>query len=657
MRRMWIFVLLLLAAPAAATAQPVTQPPAVNDACAVPADPRWTAQEAFVWGRVCVGATADFNAASGYGGHLDAKSPERWPESRVLSASFLESVLLKEPYRHALSRRGVAIVGARFSEPVDLSEALLTCPLLLRDSVFEKGAHFLRLKSEYSLDLDGSNLHSLDLNAARLLRLSMRGAVVGGDVNLAVANVAGNIQLDGSRFAGLVDLSGMHVGGFLFMRKGTELKTLNLANVDVAKNLEIIGSKATGALDMNELHVGGVLLLKDSEFADIDLRNVHVIAKLSFLGSRVHGKVRLALAQVDKNLEFEHATVAGDTDMGGIRVGGFLLIHNETHLAKVNLLNAKVEKEIDIVAATISGGLDMDRLQAGGPLTVSEASLNGLALQNAQLGQLQLVSSKVEGVLDCTGMVVGGDASLQDSQFFGVVYCPSAIVRGDAALDGAGFHAEVDLTKAEIDGALQLENTRWADNAWLRIANAKIGFIDLDEAWPAHLELDGLTYRSVVHSESYTAWLARLERFSPQPYDQLASVVHGAGNDDLATTIRYAGRERERHEERSWIEWGILVALERLIGFGYYPLRALIWVVVFVALGVVVLRVTGEGRRNGMPWGISYSFDLLLPIIRLRDSHYEIDLKGPARYYFYVHKIMGYLLASFLIAGVSGLTK
>jgi hypothetical protein len=58
-----------------------------------------------------------------------------------------------------------------------------------------------------------------------------------------------------------------------------------------------------------------------------------------------------------------------------------------------------------------------------------------------------------------------------------------------------------------------------------------------------------------------------------------------------------------------------------------------------------------------MPWGISYSFDLLLPIIRLRDSHYAIELKAPARYYFYFHKIMGYLLASFLIAGVSGLTK
>lgn len=61
---------------------------------------------------------------------------------------------------------------------------------------------------------------------------------------------------------------------------------------------------------------------------------------------------------------------------------------------------------------------------------------------------------------------------------------------------------------------------------------------------------------------------------------------------------------------------------------------------------------------NGMPWGFSYSLDLLLPIIRLREYHYEkVNVKGWARYYFYLHQLMGYLLAYFLIAGLSGLTK
>jgi hypothetical protein len=59
-----------------------------------------------------------------------------------------------------------------------------------------------------------------------------------------------------------------------------------------------------------------------------------------------------------------------------------------------------------------------------------------------------------------------------------------------------------------------------------------------------------------------------------------------------------------------------------------------------------------------MPFGLAYSFDILLPIIRLRECHYKIDLQTSwVRYYFYWHKIMGYVLASFFIAGLSGLAK
>ncbi len=58
-----------------------------------------------------------------------------------------------------------------------------------------------------------------------------------------------------------------------------------------------------------------------------------------------------------------------------------------------------------------------------------------------------------------------------------------------------------------------------------------------------------------------------------------------------------------------------------------------------------------------MPYGISYSLDMLLPIIKLRESHYKIDLAGYARYYFYFQITMGYVLASFLVAGLAGLTK
>jgi hypothetical protein len=42
-----------------------------------------------------------------------------------------------------------------------------------------------------------------------------------------------------------------------------------------------------------------------------------------------------------------------------------------------------------------------------------------------------------------------------------------------------------------------------------------------------------------------------------------------------------------------------------------------------VGLGVFVLKVSGEGRRLRMPYGVAYSFDMLLPVTRLRDKHYS----------------------------------
>jgi len=98
--------------------------------------------------------------------------------------------------------------------------------------------------------------------------------------------------------------------------------------------------------------------------------------------------------------------------------------------------------------------------------------------------------------------------------------------------------------------------------------------------------------------------------------------------------IRYSSRERERNETTDLRTFAWLTTLKGLIGYGYYPYYAIRWAIALVIMGALVLRVSGEGPRNGMPYGLSYSFDTPLPIIRLREKHYQIDLKSWPRYYF-----------------------
>ena len=121
----------------------------------------------------------------------------------------------------------------------------------------------------------------------------------------------------------------------------------------------------------------------------------------------------------------------------------------------------------------------------------------------------------------------------------------------------------------------------------------------------------------------------------------------------------YAVEERERILKTGWNWWGsTLLSATIGYGYGYRYFRVLYWMTALVLLGAAVLRASGQGRAHKMPWGVSYSLDHLLPIIELRRYHYEeVKLIGWVRYYFYFHKLMGYVLASFLIAGLGGLTQ
>ena len=103
-----------------------------------------------------------------HGGRLDPMKPAIWPQSRVLRPGFLETILLKDPYRRALIRRDVIIVGARFVETIDLASADLQHPLVLAFSLVEHDADFSRLRSRYQLDLTDSKVTAtVKLNGGR----------------------------------------------------------------------------------------------------------------------------------------------------------------------------------------------------------------------------------------------------------------------------------------------------------------------------------------------------------------------------------------------------------------------------------------------------------------------------------------------------------
>lgn len=155
----------------------------------------WRPSEQWVWQHLCAGAIADFNAREGK--TLDPSDPAGWNDTRVVSAAFLETVLLQEPYRGALCRQGVRIVGAWFKEALDLESARLGHTLWLDNARFEQEVQLSDLKSTDPLSLEGSYF-------ARSLAISR-------------ARIDGQLNLSGAHCTGLLNLNGLAVKGPLFM--------------------------------------------------------------------------------------------------------------------------------------------------------------------------------------------------------------------------------------------------------------------------------------------------------------------------------------------------------------------------------------------------------------------------------------------------------
>ena len=277
---------------------------------------------------------------------------------------------------------------------------------------------------------------------------------------------------------------------------------------------------------------------------------------------------------------------------------------------------------------------------------------------------------------------VGSDVFMYDATFVQSVKLLFATIGSGLDLGGAALPS-LDLTETRISGELNLMPGKLSAESpskahWI-LRNTEVGGVqDTRTAWPQTLTLDGFTYRRLgrgaVEDTDYMPareiswwkeWLEKQHWYTPQPYEQVASVLQKAGYQSKATAILYESKQRERaelwHRKGAlwWVQWGWVTLQWLFIGYGYYTFVAMGWVVFFWFLGVFALWISGQARAHDMQYGgMAYSLDMLLPGIHLRKEHYErVDLQGKARVYFYIHRLLGYLLVFFVVAGLTGLTK
>ncbi len=164
-------------------------------------------------------------------------------------------------------------------------------------------------------------------------------------------------------------------------------------------------------------------------------------------------------------------------------------------------------------------------------------------------------------------------------------------------------------SKTSIDGTLDLRHA------------AVTVLQDRSGGWPAAIRLDGFTYatlESPLPAATRLGWLGRDSGgYQPQPYEQLATVYRAMGHDAEARIVLLAKQRRRRRTVSAPLRiWGYLQ--DWVVGYGYRPQRAALWLAVLLAVGTAAFAADHpaplDGSQSPQFNPFLYTLDLLLPI-------------------------------------------
>jgi hypothetical protein len=578
------------------------------------------------------GALVDFRAGQAVSD--DTAEGSGWGADRTVRAEFLRELLTGA--RGNAGSRGTGALnvrGARIVGGLDLEGVDLTCPIRLEDCWFEEPVNLCEARAA-SIRLPGCHLPGLEArqlevrgnlflgNGLSASRLNLSGAHVNGVLNLdnAVLDNPGGTTLSGS---GLLVDQGMHCSGL------TSRGAISLIGARMMGGLVLTGARLENsqgwALDAQGMTVSYALFIGSSYD---DWSGLTVEGGLRLVGVRVDGFVCGWGAHIKAGRDYGYAVAA----LGLTVTENLLLGEGFTADGIVHLTNAQVGDEISLDGASLTnpGGqaLVAERLVVGESLLCT----NGFRAR----GAINLAGAKIGGSLDFTG------ADLSDPAMTGLnlqgISAQALTMRPD------GRAAQVDLRHVSV-----------------------VVLDDDPETWPARQLLRNFSYErfendSVVSVRMRLDWLQRdLEGYIPQPYEQLVSTYQRAGREEAARRVAVAKQQRRRQALNPVSKvWNWLLYLT--IGYGYRTWQAGLWLLAFTLMGTAAFygaypaHITAI-RPHPMTFNAPvYALDVLLPIIDLGQQD-SWQPTGIALYAYWTFIIVGWVLTSAFVAGITGIFK
>lgn len=376
-------------------------------------------------------------------------------------------------------------------------------------------------------------------------------------------------------------------------------------------------------------------------------------------------EVRTYGMAVKNTFKMKNSTCKGILHLQRSKIGSILDLRKSTFLGGVSIAGAKIAGDVYTDKAKFQKILNMNGIDIGGKLVMKKSNF-------------------IDEVL-IEGAKIAGDVDTEKSQFREILNMKGTSIGGTLVIRKGSFKNEIKIEMAQI-GSVEYMGSTIPETMSLRGTNVEKIIVKVDdfEEFPKKMKLHGFTYNLFIgeytgakstpeeikkEKDFFEKWLDNIKGYSPQPYKQCAKALRDAGMPDKADAVLFAGKEIQRRDawdNVNYARWIGLTILKYTIGYGIglYTFVALIWIVIFVLLGTFVcLRPAAKNKLKKEENFTSkfhfffYSFDMLLPLIHLRPKNEEIELPDWHRRYFYFHKLIGWLLLSFILAGLAGITQ
>ncbi|MGW7260407.1 oxidoreductase [Streptomyces sp. NPDC054834] len=447
------------------------------------------------------------------------------------------------------------------------------------------------------------------------------------------------------------------------------VSSLKLSGVRISGTLDLAGGTVVPYVELKGCRFDREVLVPEARFTTLRLvdcavprleaARVHTEGDLHLPRCRFHNGVRLTDAHIGTDLLLNQSVVYRDRTGRSIAADGM----------------------------TVGQDLQAELLESHGELSLRSAKVGvSLSLRGAKLANpysrlaLNAPQLTVERTLYMTPAGVGSPLLSGTTPARGT-RVQRFECQGGVRLDDGRFGDAVDLERARFaftdDQELSLRRVQTPELRFLgeRPQRGKVvlsgvrvvTLVDRAASWPGpgSLHMGGFTYESLVPQGPFPLterldWVAAATaEYNPEPYERLAAVLRGAGEDEDAREVLLAKQRRRRETLPLAAKlWGY--AQDWTVAYGYRPGRAAVWMAVLWAAGTLAFAHASHPPMNsgGHPaWSPAlFALDLLLPVIDLGQAG-QWQLRGGWQWLAAAMVLLGWVLATTVAAGATRLLR